>query len=71
MFLKVPADKIYELLKRDVASIIIIVHGQGKIIAPQELILSTGKVFMIPANVVIQIHVGFESLELYQAFVNL
>lgn len=69
--IKVPADNIYELLKRDVASIIIVVHGQGKITAPQDLILSTGKVFMIPANVIIQIHVGFESLELYQAFVNL
>jgi len=58
-------------LKRDVASIIIVVYGQGKITAPQDLILSTGKVFMIPANVVIQIQVGVESLELYQAFVNL
>jgi len=59
------------LLKRDVASIIIVVHGQGKITAPQDLILSTGKVFMVPANVILQIHVGFEFLELYQAFVNL
>lgn len=69
--IKVPAYEIYELLKRDVASIIIVIHGQGKITAPQELILSTGKVFMIPADVIIQIQVGFESLELYQAFVNL
>ncbi|XP_008187107.1 mannose-6-phosphate isomerase isoform X2 [Acyrthosiphon pisum] len=69
--IKVPADEIYELLKRDVASIIIVVHGQGKITAPQDLILSAGKVFMVPANVILQIHVGFESLELYQAFVNL
>jgi len=59
------------LLKRDVASIIIVIHGQGKINASQELTLSPGKVFMIPANVIIQINVGFESLELYQAFVNL
>lgn len=70
-FFKVPADEIYELLKRDVASIIIVIHGQGKINAQQELILSAGKVFMIPANATIQIHVGFESLELYQGFVNL
>jgi len=59
------------LLKRDVASIIIVVHGQGIITAPQDLMLSTGKVFMIPANVILKIHVKFEPLELYQAFVNL
>lgn len=70
-FLKVPANEIYEIIKRDVASIIFVYQGQCKINEPSELILSTGKVFMIPANVAIKVHVGLEFLELFQAFVNL
>lgn len=61
----------YELIRRDGASIILIVHGEGKINEPSELILSRGKVFMLTANVTIKIHVGTECLELYQTFVNL
>lgn len=53
------------------ASIILIVHGQCKIEEPSELFFSTGKVFMIPANTIVQLHVGIEFLELFQAFVNL
>lgn len=71
IFLKVPANVSCELIKRDVASIIIIVHGQCKINEPSEMFLSEGKVFMVPANVAIKIQVGFEVLQLYQAFVNL
>lgn len=69
--LKVPANEVYELLKRDVASIILIVHGQCNINDTSKLMkLSTGKVFMVPANTKVKIHVGFETLELYQTFVN-
>jgi len=57
-------------LKRDVASIIFVVHGQCKINEPTELNLSAGKVFMVPANIIIKIYVGFEMIELYQAFIN-
>lgn len=68
---KVPANEVYELLKRDVASIILIVHGQCKINeTPKLMTLSTGKVFMVPANTKVKVHVGFELLELYQTFVN-
>lgn len=66
-FFKVPADDVYDLLQRDVASIVLIIRGQCKI---NDLVLSIGKVFMIPANAAIKIHVGSEVLELYQAFAN-
>lgn len=52
------------------ASIIFVVHGQCKINEPTELNLSAGKVFMVPANIIIKIYVGFEMIELYQAFIN-
>lgn len=67
---KVPPNVTYELVKRDVASIILIVHGQFKLNKSSESILSEGQVFMVPANIIVKIYVGFETLQLYQTFVN-
>lgn len=65
-----PANEVYELIKRDVASIILIVHGQCNINESSELMMLSGKVFMVPASAVVKVTVGFELLELYQTFVN-
>jgi len=70
-FIKIPANTTYELVRREVASIILIIHGQGELNKPSRLLLSTGKVFMVPANAILEICVGAKFLELYQAFVNL
>lgn len=71
MFIKIPANTTYELIRREIASIILIIHGQGELNKPTKLLLSTGKVFMVPANATLEIRVGTQFLELYQAFANL
>lgn len=71
MFIKIPANTTYELIRREIASIILIIHGQGELNKPTKMLLSTGKVFMVLANATLEIRVGTQFLELYQAFANL
>jgi len=71
LFIKIPANTTYELVRREVASIILIIHGEGELKNPSKLLLSTGKVFIVPANAILKICVGTKFLELYQSLVNL